>query len=1031
MSNRTTPAESQSKQSETEWKTPNKGGYPEHSPRSNAMKWLKSEEAFLTVMRSSTQGDLLASISLMLKQKDELLSIIERFPTLTSSGPAAVREKASVVDYIDDEMEQKIAYRVDLGERSHEQAFKLVSYLIVGNTKLWRLIRLYFVYVVLSDEATVLMQDPDDATRFIKMDFGSVALEQTNAFADSISDYLTLIVTGKVQEAWAGILEVDALCEWLGITVGLWGYTTVQEKTFAKLHETIGFQGELTHDPSTDTYSTGEDANVVPTTHIIGEFDSLAFLEMREEAIERIQKEEKRVKALAVHLRKRWEQTVTPPLAKQKKVTIGETPHHDLPVESHQKPPETATIVSGKHVDVGADHGAGVLSSDDNIDDIDDIEELRRRLRQANLNKRMRDQKAQDHARAKTNERKKELHKVRRAEKKSVDRSSSDPMSSDSDSENEKMKNMLFSSLKSAIKGSDEHDTKTREIGDITPLNISAHFDPENIQKYSDWLDIAENDIAKKKGWKSRSLWGKFCFSSNEQSSVYTSLKHHQKDSFEFQNLDLRRKEIELGDEILIALLPAVPKFIRKKFTLFCKTGSFSSLMEDLRADDISDTQSVDSAATITTALSQSRFFCVDGLLTCCRIHIFKNTQPQRDQLAAYVYKFDVKEWWFFEENVMNWVSFLKVLRVLKVKMPAAPKLYQHFLKMLQPLEENFKDVEWKKGQLGVEKSLSSLGEDDYTLLFNAITELYTYGVACSATCEPSSGRVPHARAGAAGLGDHGNSEKGDKGSKDGKDRKGKPKGKGDSWESKWRQNAGDWGKSGSGGWGKSGYGGGKGSWSAPKGSWASVTNGGKGGFSSSEQQHQPTHQHTSWNGLEVQTKQIKDPDSGCVCNQPVWLPTHPECGWFLSGKCKNGPECKIGQHVISDQNYKSCLWCGNPQHYLKICPHRQKLHPDWSPDFLKKCIKFPSKKGVPTKDVQYYCASIIASQMSGTEPKLNLQQNSQPKSDLGARSIKVNSQSVSDFADFAALDPMRALQRNTTTTTSTIPTSTGETNDE
>ena len=77
------------------------------------------------------------------------------------------------------------------------------------------------------------------------------------------------------------------------------------------------------------------------------------------------------------------------------------------------------------------------------------------------------------------------------------------------------------------------------------------------------------------------------------------------------------------------------------------------------------------------------------------------------------MYKFDVKEWWFFEENVMNWVSFLKVLRVLKVKMPAAPKLYQHFLKMFQPLEENFKDVEWKKGQLGVEKSLSSLGEDD------------------------------------------------------------------------------------------------------------------------------------------------------------------------------------------------------------------------------------------------------------------------------------------------------------------------------
>ena len=52
MSNRTTPAESQSKQSETEWKTPNKGGYPEHSPRSNAMKWLKSEEALITFAKS-------------------------------------------------------------------------------------------------------------------------------------------------------------------------------------------------------------------------------------------------------------------------------------------------------------------------------------------------------------------------------------------------------------------------------------------------------------------------------------------------------------------------------------------------------------------------------------------------------------------------------------------------------------------------------------------------------------------------------------------------------------------------------------------------------------------------------------------------------------------------------------------------------------------------------------------------------------------------------------------------------------------
>ena len=45
LSNRTTPAE---KNSDVEWKTPSKGGYPENAPRSHAMKWSKSEETLLT-----------------------------------------------------------------------------------------------------------------------------------------------------------------------------------------------------------------------------------------------------------------------------------------------------------------------------------------------------------------------------------------------------------------------------------------------------------------------------------------------------------------------------------------------------------------------------------------------------------------------------------------------------------------------------------------------------------------------------------------------------------------------------------------------------------------------------------------------------------------------------------------------------------------------------------------------------------------------------------------------------------------------
>ena len=52
MSNRTTPPASGIEHSsaghDEDWKTPRKEGYPDHSPRSSAIKWLKSEEAFLT-----------------------------------------------------------------------------------------------------------------------------------------------------------------------------------------------------------------------------------------------------------------------------------------------------------------------------------------------------------------------------------------------------------------------------------------------------------------------------------------------------------------------------------------------------------------------------------------------------------------------------------------------------------------------------------------------------------------------------------------------------------------------------------------------------------------------------------------------------------------------------------------------------------------------------------------------------------------------------------------------------------------------
>ena len=226
MSNNSTPATDQMKKStsisEEDWKTPRKEGYPDQSPRSSARKWLKSGEALLTVMSSSTQGGLLASISTMFEDKDELLSIIERFPNLTDIGPAAVREKSSAVEYVGEDLVAKLAYRIEIGDSGPDHVFKMMSYLLVGHSKLWRTIRLFFVYKVLSTDSIVTLTDPEDEARFLKMDFSIVALEHMNQYADTVSEYLTLIVKGEVTEARAGILELAALCEWFGLAVGLW-----------------------------------------------------------------------------------------------------------------------------------------------------------------------------------------------------------------------------------------------------------------------------------------------------------------------------------------------------------------------------------------------------------------------------------------------------------------------------------------------------------------------------------------------------------------------------------------------------------------------------------------------------------------------------------------------------------------------------------------------------------------------------------------------------------------------------------------
>ena len=318
--------------------------------------------------------------------------------------------------------------------------------------------------------------------------------------------------------------------------------------------------------------------------------------------------------------------------------------------------------------------------------------------------------------------------------------------------------------------------------------------------------------------------------------------------------------------------------------------------------------------------------------------------------------------------------------------MPAAPKIYSHFLKMLQPVESEFEDVKHLKGKLSVEKSLNSLGEFDHATMFEAIQEIYSYALACiSSYSSDSTRQSPNACAGVL----DGGKDQGGKGGGQGNDG-----GKGQYYDGK---NANGNGKD-------KGKGKGKDKNNAknalhhphvPQGSWA---NDDFGSQQSSNYQNGPSR-----NVQNVPTKKIED---GVF---PIWTPHSPECYFFINGNCWNGPECKCGTHVIHRENYTACLWCGSKEHVLKDCPHRMQKHPEWTNDFLRQVIKFPNQAGRNLGDVQYFSRSILADQLAGSTPSLSSRADSQAVAAqaVAARAIQI------DASDFVELDALRAAQRS------------------
>ena len=214
-------------------------------------------------------------------------------------------------------------------------------------------------------------------------------------------------------------------------------------------------------------------------------------LEIRADEIARFESKAKRAKAVAMHLKQQHQQVLTSSSKRREKPTLAAGLS---PVDALRADAAPQAGVLPLRAPFEDNTGRAQSESEDEHSSIDDLspEELRRRLRIANSNQRARDFKEESEERRKKQVERKENRKEKQQRRRRESSSSEHHASSD---EHTDAKDVV-------------PPIKRSELS-ITALNFSKNFEAENIDKYAQWTDDAENDVLKALGKEGKAAWAK------------------------------------------------------------------------------------------------------------------------------------------------------------------------------------------------------------------------------------------------------------------------------------------------------------------------------------------------------------------------------------------------------------------------------------------------------------------------------------------------------------------------------------------
>ena len=663
-------------------------------PAQSASRFLSIELQTLSVM--SAREDIAASSrSCIASLADYLNANIETAERVIQDfrldkQPGADMKTSSAPSYLAHESDGHVhpSYKVNVTE-CHEQVWRVMSVLLVGNERLWRLIRLFFMI-----RSSYAVNDTDD---LIQSEQGKICyktmifeLPKVKESFETYPEYVRGLVSPDISYK-PGIVELSATVEWLGGSVNLWQFSELQRDetnfdTIAKFVDTVG----VSADPLFGVAHYLGD--------IIAEFDEISVLILDKSAVNKIQEDTEKTKAIAAKLQKRLAATQTPARNNQSEIVQIEGASPD------ERKKESSSSVIIPAAGLSEDEAEPTLAETSEDDDVN-IQQARRHLKHL---LRMRSQQE---------EKKRENAKLAAKKKSTREKSGS-------------------RSPRSSPRG--EKEIKGDKLEKISNLNMSVQFSVQNIDAYMNWIEESERDISSSFFEEGRTIWATCVDNGHLAASMYADLDHGNKDSFAFRKVRLSQlRHRQIAEVLFQKTLNAVPKFIQKRFKLLCRSGSMSDLVSDLIVD--ASTVVSDNSDVVVDRSSDSPYWSLDGLIFVIRVCLFRNTQKERDAVSDSVFSnhWIPKKWEDVEENTMQWLGRLKQLRQLRIRLPDAPKLLQFFLSLQHECEKSYPDTLFYRQKLAQEKSLLSVKTDDHVAILSAFNQFFSYNVTCMQSLDP------------------------------------------------------------------------------------------------------------------------------------------------------------------------------------------------------------------------------------------------------------------------------------------------------